>query len=38
MGYAPGFPGTHSQAEVLDYLRGNLQEVLALLLEDGESV
>jgi predicted RNase H-like HicB family nuclease len=32
----PGFPGAHSQAESLDELQRNLQEVVALLLEDGE--
>jgi len=36
VGYVPGFPGAHSQGESLDELRGNLAEVLAMLLEDGE--
>jgi predicted RNase H-like HicB family nuclease len=36
VGYVPGFPGAHSQAETLDELHKNLQEVIALLLEDGE--
>ncbi len=36
VGYVPGFPGAHSQAESLDELRANLQEVIAMLLEDGE--
>jgi predicted RNase H-like HicB family nuclease len=36
VGYVPGFPGAHSQAETLDELNRNLQEVIALLLEDGE--
>jgi predicted RNase H-like HicB family nuclease len=36
MGYVPGFPGAHSQAESLDELQRNLQEVIAMLLEDGE--
>ncbi|MFH1091458.1 MAG: type II toxin-antitoxin system HicB family antitoxin [Pseudomonadota bacterium] len=36
VGYIPGFPGAHSQAESLDELQTNLQEVLELLLEDGE--
>ena len=36
IGYVPGFPGAHSQAETLDELRGNMQEVIELLLEDGE--
>jgi predicted RNase H-like HicB family nuclease len=35
VGYVPGFPGAHSQAESLDELRANLREVIALLLEDG---
>jgi len=36
VGYVPGFPGAHSQAETLDELRQNLQEVVEMLLEDGE--
>jgi predicted RNase H-like HicB family nuclease len=36
IGYIPGFPGAHSQGETLDELRENLQEVIAMLLEDGE--
>ena len=36
VGFVPGFPGAHSQAESLDELRGNLREVIALLLEDGD--
>jgi predicted RNase H-like HicB family nuclease len=36
VGYVPGFPGAHSQAESLDELSENLQEVIAMLLEDGE--
>jgi len=36
VGYVPGFPGAHSQAESLDELNRNLQEVIAMLLEDGE--
>jgi predicted RNase H-like HicB family nuclease len=35
-GYVPGFPGAHSQGETLEELHANLQEVLHLLLEDGE--
>jgi len=34
--YVPGFPGAHSQGETLDELQANLQEVIAMLLEDGE--
>ena len=36
VGYIPGFRGAHSQAESLDELKENLQEVIAMLLEDGE--
>jgi predicted RNase H-like HicB family nuclease len=36
VGYMPGFPGAHTQAETLDELRENLREVLEMLLEDGE--
>lgn len=36
VGFVPGFPGAHSQGEPLDELNHNLQEVVALLLEDGE--
>jgi predicted RNase H-like HicB family nuclease len=36
LGFVPGFPGAHSQAESLDELQGNLREVIALLLEDGD--
>jgi len=36
VGYVPGFPGAHSQAETLDELRENLREVIEMLLEDGE--
>lgn len=36
VGYIPGFPGAHSQAESLDELKKNLQEVIEMLLEDGE--
>jgi predicted RNase H-like HicB family nuclease len=34
VGYVPGFPGAHSQAESLDELRENLREVILMLLED----
>ncbi len=30
--YIPGFPGAHSQAETLDELNMNLQEVMEMLL------
>jgi predicted RNase H-like HicB family nuclease len=36
VGYVPGFPGAHSQAETLDELQRNLREVIEMLLEDGE--
>ena len=36
VGYVPGFRGAHSQGETLDELRRNLQEVIAMLLEDEE--
>ena len=36
IGYIPGFPGAHSQAESLDELNSNLREVVEMLLEDGE--
>jgi len=36
VGYVPGFPGAHTQGATLDELRANLQEVIAMLLEDGE--
>lgn len=38
VGYVPGFPGAHTQAETLDELPKNLREVLEMLLEDGEPV
>lgn len=36
VGHVPGFPGAHSQGETLDELHGNLEEVVSMLLEDGE--
>jgi predicted RNase H-like HicB family nuclease len=36
VGYVPGFPGAHTQADTLDELNINLKEVIELLLEDGE--
>ena len=36
VGYIPGFPGAHSQAETLDELNQNLKEVVQMLLEDGD--
>jgi predicted RNase H-like HicB family nuclease len=34
VGLVPGVPGAHTQAASLDELRANLQEVLALCLEE----
>ena len=36
VGYVPGFPGAHSQAETLDELNANLTEVVAMILEDDQ--
>ncbi|TVQ99045.1 MAG: type II toxin-antitoxin system HicB family antitoxin [Desulfovibrionales bacterium] len=36
VGFVPGFPGAHSQGTTLDELNKNLQEVLEMLLDDGE--
>lgn len=36
VGHVPGFTGAHSQGETLDELHHNLQEVIEMLLEDGE--
>jgi predicted RNase H-like HicB family nuclease len=33
VGYVPGFPGAHTQAEILDELQFNLREVIEMLLE-----
>jgi predicted RNase H-like HicB family nuclease len=33
VGYVPGFPGAHTQAETLDELYRNQQEVIEMLLE-----
>ncbi len=38
IGYIPGFPGAHSQGETLEELHSHLQEVLQMLLEDGEPI
>lgn len=37
VGYVPGFRGAHSQGSTLDELHDNLQEVINMLLEDGEA-
>lgn len=36
VGYVPGFAGAHSQGRTLDELNENLQEVVSMLLDDGE--
>ena len=36
VGYVPGWPGAHSQAETLDELNENLREVIEMLLKDGD--
>jgi predicted RNase H-like HicB family nuclease len=36
VGYVPGWAGAHSQGATIDELRQNLEEVVAMLLEDGE--
>jgi len=36
VGHIPGIAGAHTQAESLDELNQNLQEVLEMLQEDGE--
>lgn len=36
IGFVPGFPGAHTQAATLDELNSNMQEVISMLLEDGE--
>jgi predicted RNase H-like HicB family nuclease len=36
VGYVPGFAGAHSQGASLDELKRNLEEVIGMLMEDGE--
>ena len=36
VGWVPGFAGAHNQGATLDELRSNLQEVIEMLLEDGD--
>jgi predicted RNase H-like HicB family nuclease len=36
VGFIPGWPGAHSQGGTIEELQANLQEVIAMLLEDGE--
>ncbi len=35
VGYVPGFPGAHSQAETFEELNDNLTEVITMILVDG---
>jgi predicted RNase H-like HicB family nuclease len=37
VGYVPGFPGAHTQAETLDELHESLREVISMLQEDGDT-
>lgn len=36
VGHVPGWVGAHSQGESIEELHVNLQEVISMLLEDGE--
>jgi predicted RNase H-like HicB family nuclease len=36
VGYVPGFPGANSQGASLEELRRHLEEVIRMLLEDGD--
>jgi predicted RNase H-like HicB family nuclease len=36
VGHVPGWAGAHSQGETLEELQLNLEEVINMLLEDGE--
>jgi predicted RNase H-like HicB family nuclease len=36
VGHVPGLAGAHSQAASLDEMQANMQEVVDMLLEDGE--
>ncbi|MQA91516.1 MAG: type II toxin-antitoxin system HicB family antitoxin [Gemmatimonas sp.] len=36
VGYVPGFPGAHSQGASPEELNRNLEEVIAMFLEDGD--
>jgi len=38
VGNVPGLCGAHSQGATLDELQKNLQEVIEMLLEDGQAV
>ncbi len=36
VGHVPGWRGAHTQGETIEELHANLQEVISMLLEDGE--
>ena len=36
VGYVPGLPGAHSQGATREELTENLEEVISMLLEDGD--
>ena len=36
VGHIPGWPGAHSQGPTVDELLANMEEVIRMLLEDGE--
>jgi len=38
VGFVPGFPGAHAQAESLDELSGNLREVIEMLLAASDPI
>lgn len=38
VGFVPGIPGAHTQAETLDELRVNLKEVIELCLEENSEL
>ena len=38
VGLVPELPGAHSQGETIEELRQNMEEVIRMILEDGEPV
>ena len=36
VGHVPGWSGAHTQGETIEELHANMQEVISMLLEDGE--
>ena len=38
VGYIPGLPGAHSQAETLEELNANLVDVLTMILDEHEGM